>query len=955
MKVSKIYTSSFAINGSLEKGLLAKAAKDKAISVSREYLPFGKFHVTVTKEIQSGLFFKRTSFDKRENYFYVDLSTADLYYLKRSGSLFSGPELEKTDLIRRMVDYKDEVIITLGQLHAFGSIPYDELDSGIVQFLASEGLIEIYEPEADQLSNFFRYYLADDVIMRKHFVRPRFHIPNFGNKRYNIDSYIEMRETVDDDYGKAPIRYSHERLYEVLGYLFNGNVTLREVTYMPAIVLSRRIAREKLEKRDVFYPLCSKGSKRAKRGFKSEEKLEPISFMTEMGVSGSVPIEASTINFSSVADMESVKEQIMQTIVYPLTNPKLAKVYGKKAGGSILFYGPPGCGKTYIVRATVGECGINFFNINTSDIMSGGGEAAAKHSRGILSRAAKNAPCILFFDEIDALGGRREEQKGGGERIVVNQFLMEMDGVESLSGNVLVIGSTNVPWGLDPALRRAGRFTDQIFIPPPEYNARVEIFKIHTRKRPVSPDVNYEKLAELTEGYSSADIKAICDDALEIPWEASLAGNPLRQANMSDFLSVLGTRKSTLPPWYKLAEKELGKSGEAGLYPELSGFILTHAGGVDKAVKPEITFKDVANLSKAKDEINKSIVYPIKNPELATKFGKEIGGGILLYGPPGCGKTYVAKATAGECDAAFFNVKITDIISAEAGESEKRLHSVFERASKNTPAIIFFDEIDALAGRRESGMGGEKRLVNQFLSEMDGFKSVKGIMVVGSTNAPWDVDPALRRAGRFTDQIYVGSPDYRTRVEIFKIHTRKRPVSPDVNYEKLAELTEGYSSADIKAICDHALEIPWEEAYHGGLERQANMRDFLTTLKERKSSLPPWYLLAEKQVAESGEKEFYKDLTQEIESRKTSFVPAIGSAKDSPAFERERLMAEQEEDRRTKVAELRRQTEKIKKSIEIAKEEFHKGSLNEEECRRIIIGYQKQLIDIEIELKYLSS
>jgi len=953
MKVSKIYTSSFAINAGVEKRILSKAGKDSSVSVSLEYLPLGKFNVSVTKEMKKGVLFKKTSFDKHENYFFIDLCNGDLYYIKRSGSFLGEPQFEKTDLVRRMVDFKNEVNVVLGQLHAFGSLPYDELDNRVVQFLASEGLIEIYEPEVDQLSNFFRYYLADDVIMRKHFVRPRFHLPNFGNRRFNIDLYCEMAETVDDEYSKAPVRFSHERLYEVLGSFFNGSVTLREVAYLPLILSTHKTVKEKEEKQDVFFPVCSRGSRKAKRAFKTEEKLEPISFMTEMGVSGSVPIESSTINFSSVADMETVKEEIRQKIIYPLTQPKVAKVYGKKAGGSILFYGPPGCGKTYIVRATVGECGINFFNINTSDVMSGGSETAAKNIHEAFFRASKNAPCILFFDEIDALGGRREETSGQ-ERLAVNQFLMEMDGVESLSGNVLVIGSTNVPWALDPALRRAGRFTDQLFIPPPEYEARVEIFKIHTRKRPISPDVNYQKLAELTDGYSSADIKAVCDDALEIPWEESLSGKPLRQAEMNDFLNVISTRKTSLTAWYKLAEREIQKSGEVDLYNELANFILTHAGGVEAAVRPDVTFKDVAGMEDVKEHIKRSVVYPLVNPGLAKKFGKEFGGGVLFYGPPGCGKTYIAKATAGECHASFFNVRITDVISSEAGESERRLHAVFERASRNTPAIVFFDEIDALGGRREAGLDGDKRLVNQFLTELDGFKSLKGVMVVGSTNAPWDVDPAMRRPGRFTDQIYIPAPDLKTRAEIFRIHTRNRPVAKDIDFEKLADMTEDYSSADIKAICDHALEIPWEEAYHGGKERPAGMDDFVRTIKERKSSLPPWYLLAEKQVLASGEKEFYRELAAGLEAHKQAELSASSVASINLPSKSEKAAAELEV-RQQKIQELEEQKKRMTDAITLAQEELHKGALSEDKYKRIVLDYQKKLIDLEIELKYLSS
>jgi len=944
MKISKILTSSFAISANVERNILEKYKKDK---ISKRYLPLGIFKVSRTEEVKKGILFKRTSFDKRENFFYVDLTFCDLYYFHRGSGFGRAPKLNKSDFIKRIIDFRDEVISTIGQLYEYGSIEYDLLNSNIVSELQREGFVEIHEPELDQIVNLFRYYLEDDAIMRKYFVKLHTYLPNFGNARYNIESFLETSDTVDETYEKDQIKYSHERVSEVLGMLFNGKVLLKGLIYLPylACVSSADVGHTV----NIYYPICSRGDPNTKRGFSTEVKLEPVSFMTKMDVIGSIPIEAPTINFSNVADLEEVKKQISESIVYPLTNPELAKKFGKKPGGSILFYGPPGCGKTYIARATVGECGVAFFNINTSDILSGGAESGAKNIHEAFQRAAQNSPAILFFDEIDALGGRREFQIGD-QKIVVNQFLMEMDGVESLNENVLVIGATNAPWDIDPALRRAGRFTDHIFIPPPDHKTRAEVFKIHTRKKPVSSDINFEKLSELTEGFSSADIKAICDDALEIPWDEALHGAPLRKAKMDDFLSVLQKRKSSLGAWYKLAEKEIRKSGEVSLFEDLSKYILMYAGGIDQIVKPDITFKDVANLENVKEKINKAIVYPLTNPELAKKFGKEVGGSILLYGPPGCGKTYISRATSGECSAAFFNVKITDIISDS--EPEKRIQEIFERARRNSPAILFIDELDALAGKR-SMEGPRKTLVNQLLTELDGFESNKGIMVIGSTNAPWDIDPALRRAGRFTEQVYIPLPDSQTIIDIFKLHTKNKPIS-NVNFEKLAELTEGFSSADIKAICDHALEIPWAEAYHGGAERAASMSDFLSAIKGRKSSIIPWFSMAEQQIMKSGETDMYSDILEDIKKfHKTRHEKE--KIKVIVTEEREKILAEETIKKKELLNELHKKRKEVEEAIKIIKLKLKDKKIDKESFIRVISDYEKQLIDLEIKIRNLEN
>jgi len=399
--------------------------------------------------------------------------------------------------------------------------------------------------------------------------------------------------------------------------------------------------------------------------------------------------------------------------------------------------------------------------------------------------------------------------------MLLNQLLTEMDGVESQKENILFIAATNAPWAVDAALRRAGRFTKQLFIPPPDVNARKELFRLHTKGEPLDEGVDIDKLAELTDGYSSADIKAICDAAIRIPWEEAMKTGVQRKATMQDFMKAISKQKSSLLPWYKTTYKQLESSGEIDTYKEYAKYILKYAGGVDTIKKPRISFKDVGGLEEVKEEIRRSVIYPMNREDLAKEFGQTIGGGILFYGPPGCGKTYIAKATAGECNASFFNILITDILSPESGGSEKNIRDVFERAGRNTPAILFFDEIEGIAGRRDNLSIEAVRLVDAFLTELDGFKKKKGLIVMGATNAPWAIDPAFRRSERFSKQIFIPPPNTEARMQIFQIHCREKPVGPDVDYDALAKVTENYTASDIKMICDIAASIPWEEALKG--------------------------------------------------------------------------------------------------------------------------------------------
>ena len=301
-------------------------------------------------------------------------------------------------------------------------------------------------------------------------------------------------------------------------------------------------------------------------------------------------------------------------------------------------------------------------------------------------------------------------------------------------------------------------------------------------------------------------------------------------------------------------QKQAGGGGGGATTTGQDGNIIN---AVKLLSKPNMTFVEVAGLEKVKDLINDMIVYPLMQPDLARKYGKLGGGGVMLYGPPGCGKTYIVKAAAGECKSSFINAKISDIMDMYVGNTEKNLHNIFETARKNAPCMIFFDEVEALGGRRDEmkQQPYQKMAVNQLLYEMDGLEAKnENVLVLGATNAPWDVDPALRRSGRFSKIIFIPEPDRKSRAQIFKLHAKRFPCSRWINFGRLARCTIGYASADIKQICDDAAAVPWKEAFKGGREREVRMGDFLKAVRQKKSSLPPWYESANKQIGEQKEK-----------------------------------------------------------------------------------------------------
>ncbi len=813
-----------------------------------------------------------------ENKFHVGLPDGAFYVYSSKGvkdmaigSVVKTPaiQIERIDLLLDIATLSPTAMKTLGYLLDQGTINYEQLDmlqQQAAKELQGRKFADIYRPldrESD-LTKVFKDIFEMTPVTPIYKVKPLLPVPMFTNPKYNLSARLGLCNEVEDDVELEKIAYAPEKLMFIIQTMFNCSLIFERVVYLPYLECTYEWGDK--QSTEMTYIPCPKSGKI--KEFIERKMLKTVTIGTKGHALDAVCFEDVMIDFSNVAGMADVKEKIREGIIYPMLHPEASEEYGTHGGGGVLFYGPPGCGKSYIMKATVGEAGVNFFSVSVQEIIGGDMETASNKLDQAFSEARESAPSILFFDEIDALAGSRKSGQSGSERRLVNQFLINMEGVGATNENVLIVGSTNAPWDMDSALRRAGRFTTQILIPPPDFEARKSLLKLHTKGRPLAADIDFDYLADMTENYSSADMTAICDEAAKIPWRESIHGSTQRLITQKDFLTILEERESTLTPWLRVAEKQLRESGEADVFPELAEYVFKRAGGIESAQTPSIKFADVGGLEDVKEDIRAKIVYPLKHPELSEEYGRKIGGGLLLYGPPGCGKTYIAKATAGECEANFFNVKITDLMSPEEGVTEKRLHAIFERAARNSPAIIFFDEIDALAGSRTSAEGGaQRRLINQFLTEMDGFEKKEGVIVLGATNAPWDIDPALRRAGRFSEQIFLPPPDLESREQILGIHLKGRPIDESVDAKVIAKMSDGFSAADIALICDEAAKIPWKESMETGDKRKINMNDFHTVIAETNPSITPWIKQAEKQLKESGEMDVYPGLTEYVMKR----------------------------------------------------------------------------------------
>jgi transitional endoplasmic reticulum ATPase len=567
-----------------------------------------------------------------------------------------------------------------------------------------------------------------------------------------------------------------------------------------------------------------------------EVRLQPV----KPGALGEgVPL----ITWEDIGDLEEVKQKIREIVELPLKHPELFERLSIEPPKGILLYGPPGTGKTLLAKALANEIGAYFITINGPEIMSKFYGESEERLRRIFEEAQANAPAIIFIDEIDSIAPKREEVVGEVEKRVVAQLLALMDGLKE-RGKVIVIGATNRPEALDPALRRPGRFDREIEIPPPDKRARREILAVHTRNMPLADDVDLEKIADMTHGYTGADLAALVKEA---------AMSALRRFIQSENIDL-----NQPIPAEKL-EKLVVKMEDflvamRSIQPSLMREVIVEI--------PEVRWGDIGGLDDIKQELRESIEWPMKYPQVFEKMGIEPPKGILLFGPPGTGKTLLAKAVATESGANFIAIRGPEILSKWVGESEKAIRQIFRRARMVAPAVVFFDEIDSIASMRGTDPSGViDRIVNQLLTELDGIQPLRRVVVIAATNRPDLLDPALLRPGRFDKLIYVPPPDYKARVEIFKVHTRKLPLAENVNLEELARKTEGYTGADIAAVCKEAAMLALREVYTktGGLQvTKVDMRHFLEAL----SKIPP--------SLSKADIEAYERLAREIKKAGTS-------------------------------------------------------------------------------------
>jgi transitional endoplasmic reticulum ATPase len=492
------------------------------------------------------------------------------------------------------------------------------------------------------------------------------------------------------------------------------------------------------------------------------------------------------VTYEDIGGIKNVVEKVREMIELPLRHPEIFERLGIDAPKGVLLYGPPGTGKTLLAKAVANESGANFFSISGPEIFSKFYGQTEENLRKIFEEAEKNAPSIIFIDEIDAIAPKREEVTGEVERRTVSQLLTLMDGLKS-RGKVIVIAATNRPNALDPALRRAGRFDREIEIPVPDRDGRLEIFKIHTRNMPLDKDVDLNWLADITYGYVGADIMALCKEAAmsalrrvlpEIKWKTE-------EELPKEVIEKLVVKKEDFENALKVVE------------PSAMREVLVEV--------PKVKWEDVGDLEEVKQQLKEMVEWPLKNPESFERMGITPPKGILLYGPPGCGKTLLAKAVATESGANFISVKGPEVFSMWFGESERKLRELFRRARQVAPAIIFFDEIDALVPKRGyyRGSAATETIVSQLLTELSGIEETKNVVVIAATNRPDMVDPALLRPGRIDRFVLIPPPNAKARLEILKIHTRNMPLK-DVDLKEIAEKTEGFSGADLEALCREA-------------------------------------------------------------------------------------------------------------------------------------------------------
>src|SRR6266571_3347820 len=506
--------------------------------------------------------------------------------------------------------------------------------------------------------------------------------------------------------------------------------------------------------------------------------------------SGSGP---GRVGYEDIGGLGKELQRIREMIELPLKYPAVFDRLGVEPPKGVLLYGPPGTGKTLIARVVAAETNAAFFIINGPEIINKFYGESESRLRSVFQEAQRRAPSIIFIDELDALAPKRAEMGGEVERRIVGQLLALMDGLAS-RGQVVLIGATNQPNALDPALRRPGRFDREISLRVPDVRGRTEILHIHSRDAALAGDVDFARLAQLTPGFVGADLEALCREAAMIALRRVLPHIDYERGYIP--YETLVNLNITMAD-FQAALREIEPSTTREVYVEVS----------------DTSWDDIGGLVKAKTILTEGVEWPLRFPELYANAKIEPPRGVLLSGPPGSGKTLLARALANQCEASFISIKGPELLSKWIGESEKGVREVFRRAKQAAPCIVFFDEIDSLAPRRtgDTDRSFSNGVIAQLLTEMDGIEGREGVIVLAATNRPELIDPALLRPGRFDLIVELEYPNEEGRRKIFAVHTRGRPLAPEITMEELARLTPGRSGADIEAICRRAALLALRE------------------------------------------------------------------------------------------------------------------------------------------------
>lgn len=526
-------------------------------------------------------------------------------------------------------------------------------------------------------------------------------------------------------------------------------------------------------------------------------------------------VKIGDVHYEDIGGLDDAKQKIREMVELPIRYPQLFEKLGIEPPKGVLLYGAPGTGKTLLAKAVANESDAHFISISGPELVSKFVGESEEKLREIFKSANEKAPSIIFMDEIDAIAPKREESTNEVERRMVSQLLTLMDGMGQ-RGQVIVVAATNRPDAIDPALRRPGRFDREIEIGVPNRDARKTILQIHTRNMPLTEDVKVDELASITHGYTGADLNALVREAAMSRLRAEMPKIADKQSIPSEILENLKVSRDN----FMDALRNIQPSALREVFVE----------------RPNVHWADIGALESIKEELRATIEYPLKHPEKFEKMGIRPIKGLLLVGPPGVGKTLIAKAVATERESNFISIKGPEVLSKYVGDSEKTVREIFRKARLASPCIIFIDEIDSITRSRGGDTNDSQvsaRVVDTLLTEMDGLQELKNVVVLAATNRPEDMDPALLRPGRFDRILEIPMPDYAARLKIFSIHTRRMPLDKDVDLEQMAQLTENYTGAEIENLC--------REAGMNAVRHDRDVvsaEDFAYSLQEVKPAIP---------------------------------------------------------------------------------------------------------------------